>query len=89
VSRSVGTCLTCVQGVTLRRDGTTRVHFAKVVYGPHWLATVRCPGSGEEPSEDLGVVWDSRPHRRCFVCQECLSVSDCKCREVDPSQPTE
>lgn len=84
-TRSYGTCLACTQAVAMTKHGRTRAHTRKEVLGARMVATVECLGSNSECAEDLGVEWDPRPHRRCWVCEECGAASGCDCQDQPPA----
>lgn len=74
-----GTCLSCTQALRLDARGALRKHTTKVtVDDGSMLLTIRCPGSGEETAQSLGVIYDTSPHRRCWVCVTCDETT-CTC----------
>lgn len=67
------------EAVRVYKDGDLRPHKVTVTGDDRqWMATVHCAGSRGPTAESMGVTYDARPHRRCWVCATC-DESTCSC----------
>lgn len=77
-----GTCPACTQAGPVYKDGSLRPHKVRVTGDDRqWMATVHCAGSRGPTAEPMGVTYDARPHRRCWVCATCEGPT-CSCAPV-------